>query len=198
MSPRHVRAAAFVAAFALAPAVTVLSASAGMIAAAALWPHSPSQMPRAVTENALPIRPAASLTPVMASPLQQFDNADAAAPLAAWRAAEAESTHASASGSSSSDWPPAAPRPLPPTQPELPPFALILLVVTSENSISKALSPVSYPDRGACEQAGLQWELGLSQAIKAQVRAVCMPQAADLLAMGERLQATMPGASTLP
>ncbi len=209
MSPRHVRiVAAVAAAFVLAPAVVVLSASTGTFAAAALHSYIAPRPPWPVVDDPALTRQAVPLSPAMTGALElnvapvQNAEAEDASPSARWRAAATESAHASPPPNPlmADQTLPALLPPPPSTWTERPPFALTLLVETAENGISQAVSPLPYSDRSACELAGQQWGLELEQSGTAtsHAMAICVSQAANLLAMRARLQATMPGAESVP
>jgi hypothetical protein len=62
------------------------------------------------------------------------------------------------------------------------PFALSLVIVDLNNSISQAVLPLSYPDRTSCELAGVQWRYDVfaGGVHPANIFPVCVPRVADL------------------
>jgi len=79
---------------------------------------------------------------------------------------------------------------------ERPPFALSLLLVDLRYGIRLAVSPITYPDRPACELAGQQWLLEIHNSGAAPIHeaVTCLSQRVDRHAMMERRRAAAPAA----
>jgi len=155
------------------PAAAVLLITMAHVAAASPASDGIGRQPEAMRQTTL-------LTPELVHDLAQRLRGDggharqAASPVAAQRETE-----------QAPDMPASA------TLTERPPFALSLLVDNLKGSISQAVSPLSYPDRPACELAGQQWALEVGLSAKFMAYVTCVPQVADLPTMMARRKAAL-------